>query len=92
MLVYSTGIARNELIIMWICQRSAYFKFIPSTHTHTHILIPFEGSELTGLKVDIAHYCVLHLQNSVYSCFVYSTVCTKFHLSFTGCRTVLSVF
>ena len=37
-LVYSTGILRNELIIMWICQRSAYFSFIPSTcaHTHTH--------------------------------------------------------
>ena len=38
---------------MWICQRSAYFKFIPSTHTHSHILIPFEDSEPTGLKVDI---------------------------------------
>ena len=41
-LVYSTGILRNELIITWIHQRSAYFSFIPSTcmhartHTHTH--------------------------------------------------------
>ena len=42
---------------MDICQCSAYFKFIPHTHTHTHthILIPFEDSELTGLKVDIAN-------------------------------------
>ena len=37
---------------MWICQRNAYFKFIPSTRTH--ILIPFEDSEPTGLKVDTA--------------------------------------
>ena len=38
---------------MRICQRCAYFKFIPSTQTH--ILIPFEdGHKLTGLKVDIA--------------------------------------
>ena len=51
-LVYSTGIVRNE-------QMCAYFRFIPSihTHTHTHILIPFEDSELTGLKVDIAVVC-----------------------------------
>ena len=51
-------------------QVSAYFKFILSmhaharmlactnvvtrTHTHTHILIPFEDREPTGLKVDIA--------------------------------------
>ena len=52
MLVYRTGIARNELIIMWICQRTAYLKFIPPTHTH--ILIPSEDSEPTGLKVNIA--------------------------------------
>ena len=31
-----TGIARNELIYMWICQCSAYFRFIPYTHAHTH--------------------------------------------------------
>ena len=56
---------------MWTCQRSAYFKFIPHTHTHTphhttrahtqnvhthtHILIPFEDRESTALKVDIAN-------------------------------------
>ena len=40
---------------MWICQCSAYFKFIPYAHTHTHTLIPFEDHEPTGLKVDIAH-------------------------------------
>jgi len=33
-----------------ICQRSA----ISSFRAHTHILIPFEDRELTGLKVDIA--------------------------------------
>ena len=27
-----------------------------STHTHTRILIPFEDSELTGLKGDIADH------------------------------------
>ena len=35
-LVYSTDTVRNELIIMCICQHSAYFKFILSTCTHTH--------------------------------------------------------
>ena len=58
-LVYSTGILRNELIIMWICQRSAYFSFIPSTcahtHTHTHTHTPFEDHAPTGVKLDIAH-------------------------------------
>ena len=65
----------TEWTDMWICQRIAYFKFIPFTHTHTHTLppslshplpppppththtlslIPFEDSEPTGLKVDIA--------------------------------------
>jgi len=39
---------------MCICQRSAYFEFIPHTHTHAHIRIPFEDRELTGLKVDTA--------------------------------------
>ena len=34
---------------IWICQRSAYFKFIPSAHT------PFEEREPMGLKVDIAN-------------------------------------
>ena len=60
-LVYSTGIVRNELICGYICQRRAYFKFISytHTHTHTHILIPFEDSEPTGLKVDIAEIRLL---------------------------------
>ena len=53
-LCINTDIVRNEL--MWICQRRAYFKFIPSTH----ILIPFEDREPTRLKVDIAN-CILRL-------------------------------
>ena len=64
-LAYNTGIVR---IRMWICQRTAYFKFIPSKHTHTHthththiIIIPFEDRELTGLKVDIAHFLMFLL-------------------------------
>ena len=42
-----TGIVRSELICGYICQRSAYFKLIPSTHA---IRIPFEDSEPTGLQ------------------------------------------
>ena len=38
---------------MWICQCTAYFKFIPSTCTHSHSLKPFEDSETMGLKMDI---------------------------------------
>ena len=42
---------------MWICQRSTYFKFIPSTHTHTHThtfsyyLTQFEDHKPMGLKL-----------------------------------------
>ena len=41
---------------MWICQHSAHFKFLLSTHTHTCmcVLMPSEGFKPTGLKVDIA--------------------------------------
>ena len=57
MLVYSTGIARNELIRGYACVVYIYVKFILYTHTHcdTHILIPFENCKPMGLKVDIAH-------------------------------------
>ena len=48
------GIVRNELICWYakVVHISSSFR----THTHTHILIPFEDRELTGLKVDIAHW------------------------------------
>ena len=53
-IVYSTGIIRNELricgyAIIFIVHTSGSF----CTHTH----IPFEDRELTGLKVVIADKC-----------------------------------
>ena len=68
MLVYSTGIARNELIYvdmpMWCILQvhSVYTHMHPHTrmhahmraYTHTHILIPFEDCEPMGIKVDVA--------------------------------------
>ena len=47
---------RNELEV---CTTLAYphissFRTMPVLHTSTHILKPFEDSELMGLKVDIA--------------------------------------
>ena len=58
-LVYITGIVWNELIKLCGYANALHTSssFRPHTHTHTHILIPFEDSEPTGLKVDIA-YCV----------------------------------
>ena len=55
-LVYSTGIVWNELICGYasIQHTSSLFHPHAYTHTHTHILIPFEVSEMMGLKVDIA--------------------------------------
>ena len=41
---------------MWTCQCSEHFKFIPHTHTHALLIIPFEDCELRGLKVDIADF------------------------------------
>ena len=49
-----TGIVRNELIIMWTCQRCRHFRFIPFTYTHARALMSFEAREPTGLKTDIA--------------------------------------
>ena len=57
LLVLSTGIVRNELKCGYANVVHTSSSFRPHTHTHTHILIPFEDSEPTGLKVDIA-YCV----------------------------------
>ena len=58
-LVYSTGIAWNELVrgyasVVCTSSYSVQPPPPPHTHTHTHILIPFEDCELTGLKVEIA--------------------------------------
>ena len=53
-LVHSTGIVRNELKCGYANVVHTLSSF--RTHTHTHILIPFEDSEPTGLKVDIAIY------------------------------------
>ena len=50
-LVYSTGIVRNELMCGYANVVHTSSSFCPHTHT---ILIPFEDSEPTGLKVDIA--------------------------------------
>ena len=46
--MHYTGISRYQFILYYA---SATHKH---THTHTHILKLFEGSKLTGLKVDIA--------------------------------------
>ena len=50
-LAYTTDIAQNELI----CGYVSVVHTSSSFRTHTHILIPFEDCELTGLKVDIGH-------------------------------------
>ena len=50
MLVYSTGIVQTELISGYASIVHTSSSFCP----HTHILIPFEDHEPTGLKVDIA--------------------------------------
>ena len=55
-LMYSTGIVRNELICVGmptLCILQVHSVYT-HTHTHTHILIPFEDREPTGLKVDTA--------------------------------------
>ena len=51
-IVYSTGIIRNELRI---CGYAIVVHTSGSFCTHTHI--PFEDRELTGLKVVIADKC-----------------------------------
>ena len=84
-LVYSTWLAsgkvRNELIIMWICQRSPHTRMHTLSHTHTHslslshthTLIPFEDREPTGLNVDTAFNFTHH--SSVLGCFAVGIVC-----------------
>ena len=52
--VYNTGIVCNELICGYANVLHTSSSFRPHIHTDTHILIPFEDSEPTGLKVDIA--------------------------------------
>ena len=55
---------------MWICQCIVLTSssFCLHTHSHKHILIPFEDHELRGLKVDIAWVTV-----SIYgACFEYT--------------------
>ena len=51
-------IARNELIGGYAGVVYTLSSFRPHTHTHTLILIPFEDRKPTGLKVDIAEYCI----------------------------------
>ena len=57
-LVYSTGIARNELIYVdmptWCILQVHSVHTRTHTHTRTHIFIPFEDREPTGINVDIA--------------------------------------
>ena len=59
-LVCSTGIVRYELLCGYanVVHTSSSFRAMPvlytSTRTLTRILKPFEDSEPTGLKVDIA--------------------------------------
>ena len=62
-LVHSTGIVRHELICGYanVVHTSVSFRPHTCTHTHTHILIPFEDSEPTGLEVHIAGYKELML-------------------------------
>ena len=69
-LVYSTGIAWNELIRGYASVVLTSSSFHPSTHTHTRThtcthththslslsLIPFEDRKPTGIQVDIAAY------------------------------------
>ena len=49
-----TGIVHNELIGGHTNVVDTKFKFIPSTHTHTCVVMPFKDHEPTELKVDIA--------------------------------------
>ena len=50
MLVYNSSIVRKELM----CGYATVVHNSSSFHPHTHIFIPFEDSEPTGLKVDTA--------------------------------------
>ena len=65
-LVYNTGIVRNELICGYANVLHTSSSFRPHTHTHAHtharmhILIPSEDRESTGLKVDIAGNSALY--------------------------------
>ena len=60
MLVYSTGIARNELICGYASEvHSVHTHTLTHSHTHTHTHthsyhLRTANCELTGLKVDIA--------------------------------------
>ena len=79
-LVYSTGIARNELIcgyanVVHASSYSVHTHTHAHTHarTHTHILIPFEDREPTGLKVDIAQET-----SSSSCCFTSTEKCTEY--------------
>ena len=57
---------RNELEVCTTSVHSILCQYYIHKYTHTHILKPFEDSEPTGLKVDIASSCFWHLlQHSV---------------------------
>ena len=52
-LVYSTDIVRNELISGYATHTCMRAHTYMHTQTHTHILVPSEDREPTGLKMDI---------------------------------------
>ena len=81
-LAYTTDIAQNELI----CGYVSVVHTSSSFRTHTHILIPFEDCELTGLKVDIAH-SLAH----THACTHYTHTQIHTFITRVGCQTTTSV-
>ena len=77
-----TGIVQNELI----CWYAKVVHISSSFHPHTHILIPFEDREPTGLKVDIAKK-----NNVIWSRLVSAVSVLSLHLSGIHCLPIWKI-